>query len=380
MIQTSFWEKTAFLKPRDFIVIGSGITGLSTALRIAELNPTASIAVLERGMLPSGASTKNAGFACFGSLSELVADLDNMPEGELLKLIEMRWRGLELLKSNFPGIDFDPCGGFELFTPQDAVLYEKCMQSMKAFNQKLKNIVGSTVFSQIRETNRFGFKGVNHIIQNQYEGALNPGKLMRKLISRCRKAGIEIFTGAEVESWNETANAITVQTKYHELQTEHLIVAVNGFAQQLLTDMDVRPARAQVLITKPLKNLKVKGTFHYDRGYYYFRHIGNRLLLGGGRNLDSAAETTTNAALTNTIQNGLEKLLREVILPEHENLEIEHRWSGIMGVGNSKKVIVKKVSDRVVCAVRLGGMGVAIGSLIGKEAAELSCGKNKSDI
>jgi glycine/D-amino acid oxidase-like deaminating enzyme len=48
----------------------------------------------------------------------------------------------------------------------------------------------------------------------------------------------------------------------------------------------LKPARAQVLITKPIDSLKIKGTFHMDRGYYYFRNIDNRVLIGGGRNLD----------------------------------------------------------------------------------------------
>ena len=60
-----------------------------------------------------------------------------------------------------------------------------------------------------------------------------------------------------------------------------------------LTNNQVKPARAQVLITKPIENLDIKGTFHLDKGYYYFRNIENRILFGGGRNLDFEGETTT---------------------------------------------------------------------------------------
>lgn len=377
MIQTSFWEHTAFLKPRDYIVIGSGITGLSAALRIKELEPKASVAVLERGMLPSGGSTKNAGFACFGSLSELVDDLQNMPEEELLNLVNKRWRGLQLLQRRFPQIDFEPCGGYELFTPNDDELFETCLNSINSINNKLKSTIDKNVFVQRKNFNEFGFRGVSHIIQNQFEGALNPGKLMRELIRRCRNAEVEIFNGAEVLNVEDEQNGVTVNTEHHQFKTKKVIVAVNGFAKKLLPELNVSPARAQVLITKPIKNLKVRGTFHYDRGYYYFRNVGDRLLLGGGRNLDAENETTTIAALTEKIQNRLDSLLREVILPDVNLVETEHRWSGIMGMGSSKKVIVKSVSDRVVCAVRLGGMGVAIGSLIGEEAAELICDANQ---
>jgi glycine/D-amino acid oxidase-like deaminating enzyme len=107
-----------------------------------------------------------------------------------------------------------------------------------------------------------------------------------------------------------------------------------------------------------------------DKGYYYFRNINNRILFGGGRNLDFEGETTTDLSQTEKIQNKLEELLKEVILPNHE-FKIAHRWSGIMGIGSSKNPIVSQLSENVYCGVRLGGMGVAIGSLIGKELAEL---------
>jgi glycine/D-amino acid oxidase-like deaminating enzyme len=148
-----------------------------------------------------------------------------------------------------------------------------------------------------------------------------------------------------------------------------VIIATNGFATELLKLKDVKPARAQVLITKPIDDLKIKGTFHYDEGYYYFRNIGNRVLFGGGRNLDFEKETSSMFVLNTKIQKHLETLLQTIILPDTK-FEIEQRWCGIMGVGDEKKPIIKKISQNIVCAVRMGGMGVAIGSLVGKLAAD----------
>jgi len=156
--------------------------------------------------------------------------------------------------------------------------------------------------------------------------------------------------------------------------TKKLLFATNGFAAQL-TNERVKPARAQVLITKPIVNLAIKGTFHLDKGYYYFRNIDNRILIGGGRNLDFEGETTTALGQTKMIQNRLESLLKEVILP-NVSFEIDSRWSGIMGMGKSKNPIVEQLSERVYCGVRLGGMGVAIGSLVGTELADLVHGNS----
>jgi glycine/D-amino acid oxidase-like deaminating enzyme len=74
--------------------------------------------------------------------------------------------------------------------------------------------------------------------------------------------------------------------------------------------------------------------------------------------------------ITNTIQNALEKLLEEVILP-NQKVKIESRWSGIMGFGSELKPIVKELKSGIFCAVRFNGMGVAMGSLLGEQVAEL---------
>ena len=190
-----------------------------------------------------------------------------------------------------------------------------------------------------------------------------------ELIQKVQKLGVKILNNIAVESFTEDNTDIEITTDKITFKTAKLFIATNGFANKLLEEK-VQPARAQVLITKPIKNLQIKGTFHLDKGYYYFRNIDDRILFGGGRNLDFKTEETSEFGQTAIIQNELENILKTTILP-NTSFEIEHRWSGIMGVGDQKKAIVKQLSNHVFCGVRLGGMGVAIGSLVGKELAEL---------
>ena len=93
-------------------------------------------------------------------------------------------------------------------------------------------------------------------------------------------------------------------------------------------------------------------------------------MLGGGRNLDFIGETTTEFNNTTLIVDRLKQMLEEMIIPG-KSYHIESIWSGIMGMGEQKTPIVKQVAPNIFCAVRLGGMGVAIGSLVGIEAVEL---------
>ncbi|TVZ56353.1 glycine/D-amino acid oxidase-like deaminating enzyme [Lutibacter sp. Hel_I_33_5] len=365
----SYWEIKEWFTNIDFTVVGSGIVGLNCALTLKNKHPKANILIIEKGMLPQGASTKNAGFACFGSLSELIDDLKTHSEKEVFNLVKKRWEGLQLLRQNLgdKNIDFQQNKGYELFL--DEALFEECLSKKESINTILKPLFNDNVFTV--DNNIFNFNNIHkNYITNQFEGQIDTGKMATQLLSLAKKSGIKIINNCTVEKFIENGDQVAVKTNQVEFKTNKLLIATNGFANQLLNE-NVQPARAQVLITKPINNLKIRGTFHLDKGYYYFRNIDNRILFGGGRNLDFKAEETTDFGVTETIQNKLEDILKNIILP-NTDFEIEHRWSGIMGVGNQKKIIVNQLSTNVFCGVRLGGMGIAIGSLIGKELAELT--------
>ncbi|WP_417557945.1 NAD(P)/FAD-dependent oxidoreductase [Mesoflavibacter zeaxanthinifaciens] len=366
----SYWEIKSWLTNIDFTIIGSGIVGLNCALQLKKTYPKANILILEEGVLPNGASTKNAGFACFGSLSEILDDLNTHTEAEVLRLINKRIKGLKLLRQTLGDqtINYQAFGGYELFTENDN-LFENCLSKKDYINKLLKPIFNAEVFSL--KDNIFNFKNIKkQYIFNAFEGQIDTGKMMSALLQKVQSKGIKILNNITVQSFSENQDSVKVKTNQFEFLTSKLLIATNGFASQL-NIQNVKPARAQVLITKPIKDLHIKGTFHLDQGYYYFRNIDNRILFGGGRNLDFKTEETTEFAQTKLIQNKLETLLKTTILPETD-FEIDHRWSGIMGVGKQKNTIVKQVFNNVFCGVRLGGMGIAIGSLIGKELADLT--------
>jgi glycine/D-amino acid oxidase-like deaminating enzyme len=366
----SYWERDSFLGEIDFAIVGSGIVGLSTAIYLKDRHPHASVVIFEREMLPTGASTRNAGFACFGSVSELLDDLDNMSEKELLDLVSMRYRGIENLK-NLLGedtIDLKMTGGTELFSKDQQDLFEKCQNKIDYFNRLLESEIGESVFS-VSPVSRLPFSGFKSAIFNPYEGQIHTGKLMSSLLLCAKNRGIKVFNGARVTSFQDCRTKVKLEISDRSFEAKHLIVTTNGFAKQLLKDVDVQPVRNQVMITTPIENLGWKGIFHMDRGYYYFRNVGNRVLIGGGRQLHKEQESTDEFGLTENILSQLEKILFEQLLPEDTNAKIDMQWSGILGVGSSRKVIIEQISPRVLCGVRLGGMGIAIGSLIGKQLA-----------
>lgn len=369
-MQLSYWEIKNWFTNVDFTIVGSGIVGLHAALALREKFPTSKIIILEKGVLPQGASTKNAGFACFGSISEIIHDLKSHSEEEVIQLIQKRYLGLQLLRKNLgdAALDLKPFGGYELFLKEDEPFYNECLQKIPFINEFLKPLFKAEVF--LKQMDRFQFGGIfEYLIFNPFEAQIDTGNMMQSLLKKAHQNDILILNNQTVSHHLELKDAVEVVTNGITFKTNKLIFTTNGFAAQL-THNQVQPARAQVLITKPIPNLALKGTFHLDRGYYYFRNINDRILLGGGRNLDFEGETTTSHDTTEQIQNRLEALLKNVILPQ-QSYEIEHRWSGTMGIGAHKKPIVEQLSNHVYCGVRMGGMGVAIGSIIGQEVVDL---------
>ena len=358
----------------DYLIVGGGIVGLTCAISIKTKLPQARVVVVERGNWPSGASIKNAGFACFGSVSEILDDAKSHTEQQLIALIRQRAQGLELLKSivSPKAMNYQMHGGFEYFLNHQDDLRQQCFDKLDWANKLAQEALKTkeSVFSPV--DNLFGFAGISSTgIQNKFEGQIHTGKLMESLSIKAAGAGVHFIGGVHALAHKVEAGGVQLETRDHGvIATKKLLLATNGYTQDYLPGI-VNPARAQVLITEPIAGLKIEGTFHLDQGYYYFRNIDGRILLGGGRNLDFEGERTTSEQTTDHIQDALERILHEVILPEAK-VTIAARWSGIMGVGTQKKPIVNTLTPNVYCGVRLGGMGVAIGAEVGQSLADLA--------
>lgn len=363
----SFWEKDALLT-YDFIVIGGGIVGLSTAIEIKESEPKADVLVLEAGTFPTGASTKNAGFACFGSLTEILADLKTLNPAQVQELVALRWQGLQKLRERLgdEAIDYRNYGGYELIAEEQL----GCLDNVEQVNELLRPVFGKAVYHLESDSERFGFNTarVSAMVYNPFEGQIHSGRMMKALQQKATALGVQILTGVRVEHVHEMSNMVEIETNSAMFTCDKVAVCTNAFTHRLIPDLALKPGRGVVLITKPLPNLPFEGTFHYEEGYYYFRNYHDRVIFGGGRNLDIQGEETTTFEERDLIKNKLVSDLETMILP-NTSFEIDQFWSGIMAFGPNKQPLLIDISNRVFAGVRLGGMGVAIGSKLGHDLA-----------
>jgi glycine/D-amino acid oxidase-like deaminating enzyme len=281
----SYWESSILLKPFDFIVLGAGLTGKQVALKIKKKVPSARVAVVDRSTFSYGASTRNAGFACFGSISEFIMDANDYGEPLLLDLINKRYKGIHQLISEFGAeqIGFQASGGYEMFENNDE--FESVISQLNHYNDKLESVLGINQTFNVVENDSMRKSYYSKSIYNAHEGKLNSGMLNETIADKMHREGVIPLYGLNIESIGASNNGYTLMTNEgFELVTDQLIVCNNAFATELLPEINVVPARGQIVLTKPIANLPFNGIFHADKGYIYYRTIDNRLLIGGGRN------------------------------------------------------------------------------------------------
>jgi glycine/D-amino acid oxidase-like deaminating enzyme len=368
MLQPSVWEKETFFAHKDIIIVGSGLVGLWSAYYLKCLRPELQILIVDKGIIPAGASTRNAGFASLGSPTELLQDARVMGEQRMLEIVAMRYEGLRRIRKVFgkAEIGYERLGGYELINVLQYPKIKQLKNDIGWLNITLRKALKEEKLFRLsdKKIKTFGFKHTAHLVECRAEAQLHSGKLVQALLRKVQGMGVQLMTQVEAKSMDTAGGKITLHTNLAlPLTASQLLICTNAFAGQLLPQLDIVPARGQVLVTSPIKKLPFTGAFHFDEGFYYFRNLDNRVLLGGARNKAMAAEQTTDFATTTLIQNELERFLRDTVLPR-QSFTIEHRWSGIMGLGSEKLPIIKKVKKNIFCAVRMSGMGVALAPVV----------------
>ncbi|HMQ68987.1 MAG TPA: FAD-dependent oxidoreductase [Ignavibacteria bacterium] len=372
----SFWEKDSFIN-YDFIIAGSGILGLSVACEIKENDPGRSVLVLEKGILPSGASTKNAGFACFGSFTEILSDFERIGEDETIELVKNRYEGINILRERLGDekTGLLNYGGYELINAD----HLDSLERIDEINNKLKFIFPDITFEPANfKISEFGFNQdeVRAMIYSRFESQIDTGKMMNSLIEYSGSLGVKIINGCKVDKINEKENYVKLITENSSgkdkiyFNAKSVIVCTNAFTGEFYPELNIKPGRGQVIVTKPVPGLKFKGVFHFDEGFYYFRNFGERVIFGGGRNMDFETEETSEFESNEIILNDLKMKLDDVILPGM-NYEIDYSWSGIMGFNDSKRPEIKKISDRITAAISCNGMGIALSSYVAKKIRKI---------
>jgi glycine/D-amino acid oxidase-like deaminating enzyme len=318
-------------------VVGGGVTGLACALTLAQTGRR--VRVLEAGRVGGGASGRNGGFALRGT----AVAYDRCPDPELWRLTEDALVRLAALA----GDAFRPVGSLRLAASE---------AELEAVHAEYETLRRDGLDSEWRARDelppalrKVGLGALLH----PGDGALEPGRWARRLAALAADAGAAIAEASPVVAVEET----TVRTGAADVRAEAVVVATDGYTGELLPELGalLTIARNQVIATVPLDEMVTPCPVYARGGYDYWQQTPDgRLVLGGSRDVDEAAETTAEEGLSRPVQAALEDLLVRLL---GELPTITHRWSGLLAFTPDRLPLVGELRGRPGLWVSLGYSG-----------------------
>lgn len=360
----SLWEadlpagRPAAPLPRrvDVLVVGAGLMGRWLAYFLSRVPGRPRVLVVERDRFAYGASSRNAGFLTCGHLSEMLADIDEVGIDVVAESFARRRAGIAVVRRELPQLPLEACGSVDFDAPTPAGLELAAL---------LNDAAGEEIYTPCEA--RLG-EGVRPAMLNRADAGLDPVDLLRRL-----RLGAEVDYAFGVEARRVAGGTAHLAGPggIHEVHYGRAVLCTNAFTAALDPDTAVRPGRGQIIVTSPVRSATTRSLGYMNAGYDYFRWLGDRLLLGGGRHRFGATENgRTELAPTGPVRDYLVETARRVI--GHADFEVTHHWAGIMGfpggrhLGGSHRRAIDDVTEAVA---GFGGMGVALTPAVAEEVA-----------
>lgn len=357
----------------DVCVIGGGYTGLSAAIELAKAG--ASVVVLERHQVGSGASGRNGGVLGMGQRKDQ-DDLEAMVGLDWARhLWQLSIDANALVRSRVAefGIDCDLQDG-EL-TVAHKPRHE---QGLWDYAEHLRRVYGYDdveAVSRDQVAAQLGSRTYYGGTLDRRAGHLHPLNLARGLAQAAMSFGAKIFEGSEVRHLDREGSQHVIKTTMGEVRCKQVVVACNGYLNGLLPAADAyqMPINNFMVATTPLDesvatqinrdNVAVVDTRFVVN--YFHRSQDHRLIFGGGENYSPYFPRSIEAVVRPRL---------ESVYPQLRGVKIDYAWGGTLSVTMNRMPKFGHDGQGVYYAEGYSGHGVAMANLGGQLIAEAIMG------
>jgi hypothetical protein len=383
-VSISYWLDESLTsnnkKNYDYIIVGAGIAGLSTAYWLEKKSPYARIAVIDKFSLAYGASGRNAGFVTCGSalhFNKLYEKFGQTKAQEIWQFSEVNRELLlkEIIQDEANKVDYKTTGSCTVI-PDESHLgkFDNLLKTMKTLNIAVDMIDAKTLQKE------YAVKTSAGAIEYKHDGIIHPVKLLKKIQSQLKNT--DFIFGEEVFKIQSDETSAQVTTQKQTYQSAQVFVCLNGFVSQLMPEFNemIKPQRGQVIVTEPMPQM-IKGPCYLTQHLCYFRQLKTgEILIGGFRNHDAENENTAHDQATEIIQHALEDFAKNYF-DNTTNIKINYRWSGIMGFTPDEQMIIGAHPSRKNIHMMAGcsGHGMGLSFHAAKKMVDNSFGEKLPD-
>lgn len=197
------------------------------------------------------------------------------------------------------------------------------------------------------------------------DAAMNPLLRVHLLAARCMARGARLFEHSPAVEIRDGL----VRTPHARIRARRIIVAVDGRLDSLVPKLagKVQTVRLQMLGTAPAPEVSIPRPVYARYGWMYWQQLPDRrVVLGGFRDAFLEAETTSESAVTQPLQEALDRFLRDELGVQ---APITHRWAGLVGYTPDREPLAEEVRSGVLAIGGYSGVGNLRGALLGRAAA-----------
>ncbi len=390
MKQTPFWVEdnprpeglTSELPERaDVLVVGSGLTGLSAALRLAEAGRD--VTVVDSGEIANGASSRNGGMVSADIKGGMEAIWRRHGEDIARRMWQSSVRSVDLMAE----MARDPRIGAELtlggmtalsLRPDGLKKFEAEARWYQAHLGVEFEVVGpDRIGAFVGGSDRF------HAALHEREAlGVHPAELVFGLAGAVAGVGAVLVDSCEATSVQREKAGFDVTTSRGSITAGDVLVATNGYTTARPVPAlasKVVPVGSYIIVTEPLPRQEAEAIFptnsmsHTTKRLlnYMRRTPDDRILMGGRRNLHTDLDLAESAAD-----------LRERMIdfwPSLAGKEITHAWGGKLAVPFDLTPHMGQV-DGVWYAMGYAGHGVGLAAQLGHEFAGMLLGEDPPSV
>ena len=367
----------------DYLIIGAGYTGLSTARKLSEIDNSKKIIIIDAQLAGEGGSSRNSGYLVDTTLND--GFTSNKDIKNYKKKVKIYNLGIEAVKRYVKEyqVDCDWNDSGKYFASSKLEDEEKA----KSFSNLLTNLnFGNKILYKEDLKKNLGTYFYSIGVYTNGGILLNPAKLVRSMIDTLPE-NIELFENTQLFNWKSRNHKIECQFKNNKIITNKIIFCNNGFLRSLNIKKNYSfPITLTASMTRPLSDKEFQSIGSpLEWGVLPIRPMGATIRLTKDRRIlirNTAEIRNPNLMNENDLSKRV-KLHNLGIKKRFPNLPdnlIEDSWSGIVCRSGNSSQIFEKIDKNIYVAGCYNGSGIGVGTLFGEQIAIMASNQQSDEI
>jgi len=353
----------------DVVVIGAGLCGASTAWHLSQSDLR--VALVEARGVAHGATGRNAGFILQGTAERYNRAIAQMGREKAKLIHHLSVENHRLMREWIANQGLD-CEYRQHGSLQLASSAEEEQELIESADLLLEDGFAADLLFGEELGEPYLSAGFQTGIVLPEDGEIHPAKFVDGVVHHAQQNGAQVFTQTPVLNIESNTN-VEIHAPNGTIKAHMAVLCTNANLPQLMPQYDniIHPVRGQMLCTTPQERVFTR-PIYADHGFDYWRQKPDgRIVLGGWRNLDPDTEVGYDETLHPDIQQSMTDFLQR--FKGLEQVEIESRWSGIMGFSRDGLPLVGGIpgQDNLLVGAGFTGHGFGFAWLAGRSLSNM---------